>query len=60
MSNQSAAPSINSLESASKRSSKKQKVNKILKKKIGEFDYFGGSDVANKLIQKILKVNEGK
>ena len=49
MSNQSAVPSINSLEHASKKSSKKQKVNKILKKNIEEFEYFGGSDVVNKL-----------
>ena len=31
------------------KSSKKQKVNKIWKKKFGEFEYFGGSDVTNKL-----------
>jgi len=49
LSNQSAAPSINSLERSSNKSSKKQKVNKILKKKIGEFKYFGGSNVVNKL-----------
>ena len=50
MSNQSAAPSINSLEHASKKSSKKQKVNKNSKFFFGEFEYFGGSDVANKLL----------
>ena len=60
MLNQSAAPSINSLERASKKSSKKQKVNKILKKNIEEFEYFGGSDVVNKLdmTKKILVSKE--
>ena len=33
-----------------KKKSIKKKVNKILKKKFGEFKYFGGSDVANKLL----------
>ena len=42
-------PSINSLECASKESSLKQKVNKILKKCFGEFEHFDGSDVAYKL-----------
>ena len=37
-----------------KKLSKKQKVNKISKKKIGEFEYFGGSDFANKLYDLIL------
>ena len=60
MSNQSAASSISSLERASKKSRKQQIVNKISKNVFGEFENFGGSDVANKLIQKILKVNEGK
>ena len=32
-----------------KNRAKKQKVNKILKIFFGEFEYFGGSDVANKL-----------
>ena len=54
MSNQSAAPSINSLERASKKSSKRQKVNKISKFFLGEFEYFGGSDVANKLMIEIM------
>ena len=46
MSNQSAAPSINCLECASKKSSKKQNVKKISKKTFGEFKHFGGSDVS--------------
>jgi hypothetical protein len=44
LSNHSASPSINSLERASKKSTKRQKVNKILKKKLGQFEYFGGFD----------------
>ena len=54
MSNQSTVPSINSLERASKESSKKQKVNEISKKRFGEFEYFASfSDATKKLAKEI-------
>ena len=56
MSNQSAASSISSLERASKKSRKKQIVNKISKNVFGEFENFGGSDVANKLLLSRQKI----